>query len=274
MSLIFAMVLGLGGITFSALCSDVASGSCVQNQAVGSGDTPAEHISETGFSPFVEGVIVFADSLNIESYSAINDISQSRTCVVAIKPICARESFTGHNWRGVIFIEWQKCSFLTHRIFISKAFSHHSHFVSWRLTGVHKFGLYYKAASIIQLIDGTGFNPNIGPKLTFSRVTGDSIRINRKTNGDSNGKEAKSAKPGSPRCPPGSVSGCVRRLPLGAQIVIALIFLGAAWLAFDRAFRPFGQLIISRRDIRQAIGYGLLSLGLFAISAWTWMLPG
>ncbi|WP_374137618.1 hypothetical protein [Sphingomonas sp.] len=82
------------------------------------------------------------------------------------------------------------------------------------------------------------------------------------------------AKPCPPLCPPGGVSGCVRRFPLGAQIVIALIIAGAAWLALWRALRPFGQIVISRRDVRQAISYGLLGFGLLALSAWTWVLPG
>ncbi|OYX39888.1 MAG: hypothetical protein B7Y98_03455 [Sphingomonas sp. 32-62-10] len=61
---------------------------------------------------------------------------------------------------------------------------------------------------------------------------------------------------------------------MGAQIVIALIIAGAAWLALWRALRPFGQIVISRRDVRQAISYGLLGFGLLALSAWTWVLPG
>jgi hypothetical protein len=72
--------------------------------------------------------------------------------------------------------------------------------------------------------------------------------------------------------PPSRISRCVGGFPLGAQIVAALILIGAAWLAFWRSTRPFGLISISRRDVREGIAYATVSISLFGLGGWIWML--
>ena len=58
------------------------------------------------------------------------------------------------------------------------------------------------------------------------------------------------------------------------QAGISMIVTGLAWAAFWRAFRPFGLLVIRRRDVGEGIAYAAVSLCLFGLSGWIWMLPG
>jgi hypothetical protein len=60
----------------------------------------------------------------------------------------------------------------------------------------------------------------------------------------------------------------------GAQIGISLVVGGLAWVALWCALRPFGLLVIGRSDVAKASGYGFLSLCLFGLSRWIWMLGG
>lgn len=115
---------------------------------------------------------------------------------------------------------------------------------------------------------------NVGPKLLFVSVPSDAVGAIGKPESKTYPKQAESAESAPNYCPPGRVSGCIRRFPLSAQIVIALIAPLAAWWALYRATEPFGFIVLRRTWKREALGYGLLSLGLFGLSLGMWMLPG
>ncbi|QNA83219.1 hypothetical protein G4G27_03760 [Sphingomonas sp. So64.6b] len=122
------------------------------------------------------------------------------------------------------------------------------------------------------LSDCYAIDVQISPKLAFRRIARDPVRVKGQTDGGQDTKEAEASEPSGKSCPPSGLFGGVGCLPLSAQLVIALVFGGAAGLAFWRALRPFGLLMISRGDIRTSIAYTGVSLGLLAISGWIWML--
>lgn len=125
------------------------------------------------------------------------------------------------------------------------------------------------------------WNRNIGDsdfeiRSQFSArgITSNPVRAEGGIKSSKDQQRANGAGEPSNLCPPAGVTGCIRRFPLGAQIVLALILAGAAGLSLWRASAPLGMLAIGRGDIVQAVGYGLLGLGLITISFWVWMWGG
>ena len=115
---------------------------------------------------------------------------------------------------------------------------------------------------------------DIGPQLSLRGVPRDTVGLKGEEQGGQNKDTAYATDPSAPLCPPGRVSGCVRRFPLGAQIGVSLVIAGLAWIALWRAFRPFGLLIISRRDVFQGLGAALLGSVLLGLSGYVWMMGG
>lgn len=111
-------------------------------------------------------------------------------------------------------------------------------------------------------------------QLSLNRFPRNTVGMKREAKGNPNANKADGADDAPNYCPPGGVSGCVRRFPLSAQIGIACIIFGAAWLALWRAFYAFGFIVIPRGWQREMAGYFALSMGLFAAGVAFWMLPG
>ena len=131
---------------------------------------------------------------------------------------------------------------------------------------------YSLAANLLQV---SALNGDISAQLSFGRVASNPIRVKSEAKRDKNEYATDTANPITDISPPGRRSGGVRSFPLGAKIGFALILAGAAiirlWLG---AMRPFGLLMLRRGDIAKALGYGVLSAGLFALSFKVWLLGG
>ena len=110
------------------------------------------------------------------------------------------------------------------------------------------------------------FGSKVGPELSLSGIAGDPIGSERKPESGENRSKAGTAQPSGER-------GGIRRLPLGAKIGISAIIALFAWFSLFRALRPFGLLAFNRRDIGEGVGYGLLGLGLLALSYWVGVAP-
>jgi len=105
--------------------------------------------------------------------------------------------------------------------------------------------------------------PDVRHKLLLSSLSRDNVGLVSEADSNQHQKSTDPAYPSGNRCPPGGISGCVRRFPLGAQIGIALFLSGAAWVCLLLgAFRPFGLLVVGRRDIIKVMGCGFLGVGL------------
>lgn len=122
--------------------------------------------------------------------------------------------------------------------------------------------------------DRHALNGEVATNLRLTGFASNSVGLEGEIDGNEDKQAADPAYPSLPRCPPGRVSGCIRRFPLGAQIGISLIIAGIALAVYWRAFRPFGLLVISRRDVFQSAGAALLGTGLLWISLRIWMLGG
>ena len=123
------------------------------------------------------------------------------------------------------------------------------------------------------------FSPDIAdvavsPQLSLRSIAGNRIGTESQSKSDQNKNRAYSGSEPGNRCPPGRISGCIRRFPLGAQIGISLVVALAALLSLARAFRPFGLLVVTRRDRLQGAGSALAGIGLLWLSFRVWMLGG
>lgn len=101
----------------------------------------------------------------------------------------------------------------------------------------------------------------IGSQLPLRRLASNQIGMIGKIQGDENEDRARDAEIGPEL-------GSISCLPIRAKLGISAIISGAAFLALFRSGRPFGLLVFSRRDILEAICYGLLGSGLLALSFW------
>lgn len=108
--------------------------------------------------------------------------------------------------------------------------------------------------------------PKVGAKLSSGAIAHDNVRPDRKPQGDRNAHETDKAGDARSPCPPRTVGRGICGFPLGAQIGATLVIALAAWVCFFWSLRPFGLLSVSRRDIGEGVGYGLLSLCLFTLS--------
>jgi hypothetical protein len=124
------------------------------------------------------------------------------------------------------------------------------------------------------LYEGNTIKIKISAQLLSRSFSGDSVGLEGKAQGYNNPQKAKAAEPSSERCPPSRVSGCVRRLPLRAQIGISLVIAAFAWIALWRALRPFGLITIKLSDIRKGITYAAVSFCLFWLSGLLWLAGG
>jgi hypothetical protein len=103
----------------------------------------------------------------------------------------------------------------------------------------------------------------IRPQLRARCAAGDQVGLSVEKQGANNTGEAQPAQP----C--GECSG-IRCLPLGAQIGISFVVTLLAWFALFGALRPFGLLSVGVRDVAQAVGCLVLSMGLFWLSYRVW----
>ena len=114
---------------------------------------------------------------------------------------------------------------------------------------------------------------HVGPEFTPGRIPRDPIRIQANPERTNHAERAYYPSDTGRPCPPCAVRGRVCGFPLGTQISVTAVFALAAWFFFFVcAFSPFFILIIARRDVFQACGYGLLSGGLFSAAFWTGMI--
>jgi hypothetical protein len=195
-----------------------------------------------------------------------------------------RDGFGDFHTRTNYLVGWQKilCILSLDRIkgcFVNRQIdrvdeSHHGHTNSRGLSLIPVFDLNLKRLPQRQDASIHSFNANVSSQLAFGRVSGDPVGLKGKEQGAKNKQAADTAYPSAPRCPPGRISGCIRRFPLGAQIGISLIIAGLAWASIWGAFRPFGLLVITRRDALQGAGAALLGVGLLGLSGYVWMMGG
>jgi hypothetical protein len=115
---------------------------------------------------------------------------------------------------------------------------------------------------------------DVSSKLSLRGIARDPVGAKGQVESDQNQNGANRRGEPSYRCPPGRVSGCVRRFPLGAQIGIALVIAGLALALIVRALRPLGLLVVTRRDALQSVGAALLGGGLLWLSFRVWMMGG
>lgn len=137
---------------------------------------------------------------------------------------------------------------------------------------------YRHIHNVLSRIKADLFNHNrsgteIGTQFAFCGVASNQIGMECQSERNKNTYQAAQPNKSTDPCPPRAIGRRICGLPLGAQIGITAIIAGLAWLSFlIGALRPFGLLVISRRDIAKATGYGTLSLCLFALSFWIGMI--
>lgn len=143
----------------------------------------------------------------------------------------------------------------------------------WRIPNVLEDQLKVEGVNVV--VDFHPFDFERKRQPGALSVAGNAVGLDRQIKREGDSGQTKAADPTGELCPPSGVSGCIRRFPLGAQIAVSMVLMWAAMFFIAlRAFRPFGFLTISRRDIVEAIGYGVLGCGLIALSGWIWMWGG
>ena len=111
-------------------------------------------------------------------------------------------------------------------------------------------------------------------EVSFGRAPSYRVRLDRQDKRAGNAQQSNDAQDPRYTCPPSRRVGSVCGLPIGAEIGQTIVLAGLAWLAFWRAFRPFSLLVIRRRDVGKGVAYAAVSVCLFGLSGWVWMLPG
>jgi len=116
-------------------------------------------------------------------------------------------------------------------------------------------------------VEDSGGWSNVGAKLLLSRVSRNPVRLVGETQSYRDASKAEKANKPTGPCPPRAIGRRVRGFPLGAQIGIATIIAGLAWLCFlIGPLRPLGLLAVARCDVAKAVSYGFLNVCLFTLS--------
>lgn len=226
-----------------------------------------EGIAKICFSSNAKGVNILTDTLNIERSHPSDGIGNRCVNIRRAQRFCAADIHSWANGNAPINLHWQERSILLQGEWGREAFSHYPHLLRGRLAAILQSQLHDNTPVIWERADGALINSKIGSQLPLSRITSNPIRMKSKGKRDEDPSQtAYTDQPASP-CPPRAIGSSVCGLPLGAQIGISAIIAGLAWFCLlVGAFRPFGLLVIGRRDLIKAVGYGLLSIGLFVVA--------
>ena len=113
-------------------------------------------------------------------------------------------------------------------------------------------------------LESAKFDRKVSPELLFRASPSDDVGLPGKQQGAYHAEQPRNTQKPRYSGPISGRVGCIRCLPLGAQIISATIFFGSAWFALWRAFSPFSLILIRRRDVMKGIAYACVSMGLFA----------
>lgn len=222
-----------------------------------------------------KNVFVGARAVDVDRVVPIENRLQKQIHIWRQQAVCAVGHFTGIEGKAVTGLSFGGGTATFETDFFGVDFAHQTKVMRRCLTRILDFYLQNKSRAVLKNRNGASGDTNVSAQLPVSSLPSNSISLVSEANSDQHQQSTNAAYPSRSACPPGRVSGCIRRFPLSAQIGVSLILSGLAWFCLlIGAFRPFGLLVIGRRDVLKALSYGLLGIGLLCGSFGVWMMGG